>query len=64
MLGDDVELAGAEFAVEIRREQLSDVAAVAGQMGHVNNPLSCLRPRWMRLRTVPTGASIATAISS
>ena len=46
-----VELAGLQFAVEVRGEQVGDVAApgtvesAVGHTGHVNSSLSILRPR-------------------
>jgi len=64
VLDNMIEFAGVELTVEVGGHQLTDIAGRGGQIGHVSSSLSIFRPRWIRLRTVPTGESMAVAISS
>ena len=50
-----------QLAVEVGAQKLERVGG--RQRGHPSIVLSCARPRWMRLRTVPTGTSSDSAIS-
>jgi hypothetical protein len=52
-------LAGGELAVEQGAEQVAGVAVHV----RVNASRSMARPRWMRLRTVPTGTPSTSLIS-
>ena len=51
------DLGTGELPVEIGTDQLTGVV-------HVNDSRKSFRPRWIRLRTVPTGTATARAISS
>ena len=50
-----------QLAVEVGAQKLERVGG--RQRGHPSIVLSWARPRWMRLRTVPTGTSSDSAIS-
>ena len=65
VLDDDVELSLPQLAIEIRRNKFCSGTLIRGlHKGHVSSSRSILRPRWMRLLTVPIGASTASDISS
>ena len=55
---------GTQLTIEESGDQLLAAREQRIHSGHVNSSLSILRPRWIRLRTVPTGMSVASAISS
>src|SRR5690606_25884124 len=62
-VGDDAERLGrARLTVEVDRQKLFEVCHPTSCSDRALR--SCLRPRWMRLRTVPTGTATAAAISS
>lgn len=53
-----------ELTVEVTRQQDRSPIRLWCHTGHVSIPLSIDLPRWIRDRTVPTGTSVASAISS
>lgn len=53
-----------ELTIEVARQQHEGPIRLWCHTGHVSIPLSIDRPRWIRDRTVPTGTSVASAISS
>src|SRR5690606_34907564 len=62
MLGDEAGLVGGRFPVEVDREQEVEMRHPAASWERAER--RSRRPRWIRLRTVPTGTATAAAISS
>jgi hypothetical protein len=59
-----IEFGWRQSAVEVARQQHRQMLAHRSHTGHVSSPLNMERPLWILDRTVPTGTSAASAISS
>ena len=53
-----------QSTIEVARQQHRKALTLGGHTGHVSSPLNMNRPLWILDRTVPTGTSAASAISS